>query len=135
MYGPLALILIAAGVFLGLMVRHDPSADPIRMASSDQLRGFGMVGAGAMITLGAVVVTVGVLAPPNGTAETLGLLSLFGFLLYLLVAGAVIMITRIAAARRWGPPTESAPPQQFGHGDTGGDGTGQPADHRGGDQS
>jgi hypothetical protein len=134
MYGPLALILIAAGVFLGLMVRHDPSSDPARIASSDQFRGFGLVGAGALITLGAVVVIVGVLAPPDGTAESLGVLALFGFLLYLIVAGVVIMITRITAARRWGPPAASAPAQQFGDGHAGRDGTGQPADHRGGDQ-
>jgi hypothetical protein len=133
-YGPLALILIAVGVFLGMIIRNDPAADPERAAATDQLRGFGLVGAGAMIALGALVVIIGLLAPPDGTAESLGVLALYGFLLYLLVAAAVIMITRISAARRWGPPIQSAPAQQFGDGDPGRDGAGQPADHRGAEQ-
>lgn len=140
MYGPIAVILVAVGVFLGLILRYVDRNDDHRPAQ-DQARGFGLVGAGAAITLGGLVLIVGILAPPNGTAETLGVLAAFGFVLYLLIAGSVIMISgrvvRSAWGERalWGDRRSSAAPQQPPYGQPGGDGPGDAADHRGPDQA
>ncbi|WP_152366157.1 hypothetical protein [Microlunatus speluncae] len=133
-YGPIALILVAAGVFLGLVVRRNTATVRDRDVSGDQLLGFAMVGVAAMIGLGVLVMIIGLVTPPEGLAESVGLLALSGFLLYLVVAAAVIVITRQRWVQRWDPPPESAPAQQPGDGDPGGDGPGHPADHRGGDQ-
>lgn len=133
-YGPIALILVAAGVFLGLVVRRNSTTVHDRDASGDQLVGFAMVGVAAMIAFGAVVMIIGIVTPPEGLAETVGLLALSGFLLYLIVAGAVIVITRWRWLERWAPPQDSTPAQQPGDGYPGRDGAGHPADHRGGDQ-
>lgn len=128
MYGPLALILAAVGVFLGVVVRRGFSDDDDPVAV-DQARGFALVGTGAMIMFAALVVIVGLLAPPDGMAESLGVLAGFGFLLYLTLAGAVIMIA--GALRERG----SAAAQQARHRDPGGDRAGQSADHAGPDQA
>ncbi len=105
-YGPIALILIAAGVFLGVVVRRNTATIHDRDVSGDQLVGFTMVGVAAMIAFGAAVMIIGILAPPEGLAETVGLLALSGFLLYLVVAGAVIVITRTRWIERWAPPRD-----------------------------
>ncbi|MFC7624612.1 hypothetical protein [Microlunatus sp. GCM10028923] len=138
MYGPIAVILIAVGVFLGLILRYVDRAGDHRPAH-EQARGFGLVGAGAAITLGGLVLIVGVLAPPNGTAETLGVLAVFGFVLYLVIAGTVIMVSGRVVRWSWGEKAiwgdrGSAAPQHPPYRQSGGDGAGHPADHRGPDQ-
>ena len=116
MYGPLALLVVAVALFAaGVVRRRVRAADDAAPAPGgldlDQLQGFVYVGSGTLVLLGAAVLVLG-LAGRGGQAEAMGVLGLIAYLLYVLIAVALIRRTARRAARRAarGPEPWQQPP-------------------------
>lgn len=113
MFGAQATLLLAlAAVTAAVLGRSPSSGDPLSgdplsadpratgpsraCVGSQALRGFLVVGVGALVVLAVAVVGVGVLDRPDRAAG-LAVVSLFGYLLYLTVA---VLLCRWTARRR-----------------------------------
>lgn len=94
MFWPLALILVALAVFTALVTR--PWRPPTARSSVDreQLSGFMYVGSSALLVVAAVVVVLGLIDDGDGRAETVAVLGLLVYLIYLTAAGIVLKQNR-----------------------------------------
>ena len=107
MYGPLALLVGAVAVFTAGLVRwrlrqpdqagrSDRSAQRVDL---EQVQGFVLVGAGALVVLAVAVLVLGSTGRP-GPAEATGVLGLVAYLVYLALAMVLIRRTASRSARR-----------------------------------
>ncbi len=107
MYAPLALLVIATGLFAAGVVWRRGRTRPSGSLDLEQVQGFVFVGSGALVLLGVAVLVLG-LAGREGQAEAMGVLGLIAYLVYLLVSVLLIRRTTRRAARRaqpWGEPS------------------------------
>lgn len=94
MFGPLALILVAVAGFSVLVVRRRRArAGEPGGIDLDQLGGFVLVGAAALVLLSVAVVVLGLLRPDRGTAESVAVLGLLVYGVYLTAAGVITLAT------------------------------------------
>lgn len=89
MYATLAVLLIAVGGFSVAVVCRPAPGSP--RLDRTQLRGFSYVGGGALLLVAAAVVLIGIVRPGSAQAETLAVLSLFGYVLYLGIAMVILL--------------------------------------------
>jgi peptidoglycan/LPS O-acetylase OafA/YrhL len=78
----------------------------------EQVQGFVYVGSGTLVLLGVAVVVLGLAGRP-GQAEAMGTLGLIAYLVYLLIALALVRRTTRRAARRaapWQQPPQAPQP-------------------------
>ena len=96
MFWAQAVILLAVAAFLVVVLAPyrspSPGNAPDRRLDLEQVRGFGYVGAGALALLAVGVIVLGLLDRP-GYGQAVGMLGLFAFFTYLVVA-AVIVVRR-----------------------------------------
>ncbi len=90
MVGVLAVVLLALAAFTVMVVRRSATARG-PMLDRDQLLGFTYVGAGGLTLVAVAVLVLGALAPTSARAESVAVLGLFGYLLYSLVALAILL--------------------------------------------
>lgn len=91
MFWALALILLGLAACPLLVLRRRPAGRG--GLDTDQLQGFAYVGAGALTVLSVVVVLLGLFDGGQGVAETVAVLGLFAYGLYLAAAGLILTLT------------------------------------------
>ena len=93
MFWAQAVILLAVAAFLIVVLTPHRTVPPDRTSSPrldlEQVRGFGYVGAGALALLAVSVIVLGLL-DRAGHAQAVGMLGLFAFFTYLVVAAAIL---------------------------------------------
>lgn len=110
MYAPLALLVVAIALFPAAVVRRRVRGGGAARPGAggpdlEQVQGFVFVGSGTLVLLGVAVLVLGLAGRP-GQAEATGVLGLIAYLVYLLIALALIRRTTARAARRAAPPDE-----------------------------